>query len=110
MKKLLMMLAISVFSFAVIAQTSSDPSSQGSSTEIMGAQEEVYPEGPASAPGSSSTVQEEEDNLDDSTLRDDSSTIQEEVETDSEETMRSDTMEGSTPSGMEGSSEGSSAP
>lgn len=117
MKKLLMVLALSAFSFAVLAQTSTDSSThstQGTSTDIMGAQEEVYPEGPGSSPGSSPSVQEEE-TVDDPMLREDSSTIQEEVESDSEETMRSDTMDGSssmegtTPQGSQGS-EGSSTP
>ncbi|HLW58196.1 MAG TPA: hypothetical protein VKY27_12455 [Bacteriovoracaceae bacterium] len=115
MKKLLMVLAIATFSFALMAQTESDPSNQGSSTEVMGAQEEVYPEGPGSSPGSS-TVQEEEENVDDPALQDDSmmqddSTIQEEVETDTEGTMRSDTMEGTeSPEGTDSSSEGTSTP
>lgn len=105
MKKLLMVLTISAFSFAVMAQTSTDPSSQGSGTEIMGAQEEVYPEGTTPA----TTPQEEEENVNDPSMQTDSS-IQEEVDTESEESMRSDTMEGTDSMGTEGSLEGSSTP
>lgn len=140
MKKLLMALALSALTVGAFAQTASEPaateSTQGTSTDIMGAQEEVYPEGVGSSPGSSATessttVQEEEENVGDPTLQDssmdsstiqeeenvedpsmqqDSSTIQEEVDSENE-TMRSDTMEGSqSPQQSDNSSEGISTP
>lgn len=107
MKILLTFLVASLFSLTAFAQTSSEPATESSDTQVMGAQEEIYGDDTTTT-----TPQAEEDVSEPGLQGTDDSSIQEEVDSgETEDTMRSDTMEGSgTIEGSESSSPGTSTP